>query len=215
MAPGKSPWIPFHVFLGGDLTFIKSSPGPTRESPPAVSGACSFWCEATQEHPVTSLSWDSAENVNINRSALRQQGWTFLCLRAAFSTTELGQFMGCASGVAQPSWLFPHSAGSLEENLGSGCRSQVLPSTGDRRQTSKDQEPLALPALHLMLSFTEVLIIFWGRASPQPQGFGETQLCSQSRQCSFTQPHPVNVCNACNPHSELLGMILWDISRIR
>lgn len=117
--------------------------------------------------------------------------------------------------VAQPSWLFPHSAGSLEENLGSGCRSQVLPSTGDRRQTSKDREPLALPALHLMLSFTEVLIIFWGRASPQPQGFGETQLCSQSRQCSFTQPHPVNVCNACNPHSELLGMILWDISRIR
>lgn len=57
VVPRKSPWMPFHVFLGEFLTFIKSSPGPTRESPPAVSW-CMSWCEATQEHPVTSLSPD-------------------------------------------------------------------------------------------------------------------------------------------------------------
>lgn len=45
VAPGKSPWIPFHAFLGGDLISIKSSPGLTRESPPEVSW-CMSWCKA-------------------------------------------------------------------------------------------------------------------------------------------------------------------------
>lgn len=126
MAPGKSPCMPFHAFL----TFTKSPPGPSRESPPAVPGTGSFsWCEAPQEHPVPSLPPDPAGNVDIHRRVLQQQGWTFLWLGAAFSTLELGQFVGCASSCGiTSSRLSPHSwswAGRVPASP--GCRSQVLP----------------------------------------------------------------------------------------
>lgn len=167
------------------------------------------WCEAPQAQPVTA-SLVAAGDVDINRSALSQQGCTFLCLQHH----QAGAVHGLSQQLwhhqqAQPSWLFPQLCWFPAGVPGTpGCRSQLLPATWDTAAW-QGWELLALAAFHSVLSLTDH---FWGRASPQPQGFGEIQLCSRSRQCSFAQTHPVNVCS---PHSELLGIILWDISRTR
>lgn len=74
--------------LLGSSALIGIFSGPTRESPPAVSGVySSSQCTAAGGHAVTSLAWDSAENLEYSLAAGLD---TFVGLRAASSTVGRG-----------------------------------------------------------------------------------------------------------------------------
>lgn len=64
---------PHQCPLLGSSALIGIFSGPTRESPPAVSGVySSSQCTAAGGHAITSLAWDSAGNLEYSL----KQGWT-------------------------------------------------------------------------------------------------------------------------------------------